>query len=365
MVLLIEQERSSIDESNVYSFPTPINFAVTLTDLLDSATAPDWPDDVITVGATQLVAYTFQVVNPESVPKDFKARLKFGGNPFFITGGAGGSVTIQAGETLTFGGVLSLAAGSYAVVLDGLASAVTVYVQNFSIGLCGFVDVSKASAAPYTTGLVVDLSSQRLTPLGKIAYGTMIISATAATAGAVTHMNDIGDSLTNGVNLFIDGVQENWSTVAQDEDSSGNGACGTYIVQKPAVSVVSGSSYTITITKANANTVVNISVVFCPWILPIGGTLGSTYFPVSPLTFSQGSTLYCNLEPLFIDATKYFLVGKKRAVSFGDASDYYYYPSGTGILACTFTFEIPDVASVSVFAYGWGGCINQVGVDTK
>lgn len=360
MVLLIEQERNSIDENNVYAFPTPINFALTQTALLDSATAPNWPNAVITVGATQLVAYTFQVVNPDSAPRSFNARLKFGGNHFFIAAEPGGLKTIQAGETLTYGGVLSLAAGSYAVVLDGLATTVTVYVQNFSIGLCDFNDVSKASAAPYTTGLVVDLSSQRVTPLGKIAYGTMIISATAATAGAVTYMNDIGDSFTNGVNLLIDGAQVNWSSVGNDLDSSGRGACGTYMIQKPA------ASYTITITKANPNTVVNISVVFCPWILPSNpNVFNSTYFPVAPLTFPQGSTIYVNLEPLFIDVTKYFLVGKKRAVSFGDASDYYYYPSGTGVLACSFTFEIPDVASASVFAYGWGGCINQIGCDTR
>ncbi len=71
------------------------------------------------------------------------------------------------------------------------------------------------------------------------------------------------------------------------------------------------------------------------------------------------------LEPLDKDPTKNSKIGKVRAVSYGDATDFYSTASGTGILSHTYTFEIVAVSDVSVFVNGFGGCISLVGVDER
>jgi hypothetical protein len=348
MVLLIEQERILASEVNYWNVASHYPFPTSSYGSIFSAYC---------ASIAGLVVYTFSVRNADSVSRTFQVRMKVGGNVFFATGAA---VTLGAGASVTYAGILYLTAGDYDVLFEGVCSAGTlVYFENFQIGKCSFIDLTGAMAAPYTTALPTS-TVVRGTPIGPIAYSTIYVQVGASTPGEVTNMESAGETLTNGVRIKVNTAAQTWTSRFQDSDAGAlNGASGMYIFQGAA-----GTNYSITIEKTNAASVVNVSVVACPWIMPIGGAITASLFPVA-LTFPQGSTLYCNLEPLFLDPTKYFLIGKKRAVSFGDASDYYYYPSGTGVLACAFTFEIPDVASVSVFAYGWGGCINQIGVDTK
>jgi len=102
-----------------------------------------------------------------------------------------------------------------------------------------------------------------------------------------------------------------------------------------------------------------VKIVLCPWIIPAG-----EYEPVT-LNFPQGSTLYIVLEPLNDNPTKNVKIGKKRGVSFGDTTDYYYTASGTDILQADYTFESVEVESCSLLISGHGGCISIIAVDVR
>jgi hypothetical protein len=71
------------------------------------------------------------------------------------------------------------------------------------------------------------------------------------------------------------------------------------------------------------------------------------------------------LEPLMSNPTKNLKLGKKRAVSFGDSTDYYSTGSGTNILSWNYTFEIVEVDDCVLVVEGYGGCIAVVGVDLR
>jgi hypothetical protein len=83
------------------------------------------------------------------------------------------------------------------------------------------------------------------------------------------------------------------------------------------------------------------------------------------MDFPQGSTLYLMLEPLNLNPTKTVGVGKKRAVSFGDATDYYSVGSGTGLLSFDYTFEVVSLSDVNLYLSGLGACVGYIGVDTR
>jgi hypothetical protein len=102
-----------------------------------------------------------------------------------------------------------------------------------------------------------------------------------------------------------------------------------------------------------------VKIVLCPWIIP-----DAEYEPVT-LNFPQGSTLYIVLEPLNDNPTKSVKIGKKRGVSFGDLTDYYYTASGTDILQADYTFESVEVESCSLLISGDGGCISIIAVDVR
>ena len=57
--------------------------------------------------------------------------------------------------------------------------------------------------------------------------------------------------------------------------------------------------------------------------------------------------------------------GKKRAVSFGDATDYYSTGSGTSLLSFSYTLDVVSVSDVNLYLTGLGGCVSYVGVDTR
>lgn len=361
MVLLIEQERiDAYEVNNDWWIMTPLSVPTTY-----GAITTGYPAIQVT-NTSQLVTYAFTLRNSGVVPNHVQIRLKIGGMTVFSTGGA---VTLEVDELRTFAGVVYLPVGSYAVLFEGVVSVAAgtmFFLQKIKIGTCGFNDFVGVYAAPYTTAIPVNPVS-RVTPIGSILYTTLFIQVFASTASAVTNLENVGETFTNGVSLQVAGAQVSWGTNRFSDATATPfiGAYGVYAQQVPV-----GASYPVTIAKRNAATVVNVSVFTCPWILPFSINVydGSTVyaaFPVAPLTFVQGSTLYVNFEPLFLDPFKYFFVGKKRVVSFGDAADYYYYPSGTGVLACAFTYDIPKVELTSVSMYGWGGCINQIGVDAK
>jgi hypothetical protein len=70
-------------------------------------------------------------------------------------------------------------------------------------------------------------------------------------------------------------------------------------------------------------------------------------------------------ESLDADPTKNSKIGKVRAVTYGDATDYYSTATGTGILSHIYTFELVEIGSVTLTVNGLGGCISLVGLDDR
>jgi hypothetical protein len=103
----------------------------------------------------------------------------------------------------------------------------------------------------------------------------------------------------------------------------------------------------------------SIIIIVSPWIL------GYSEGEVFNLNFPQGSTLYVVTEPLWNDVTKTVKIGKKRARTFGDSTDYYYTASGTGILNGSYTFESVPVSNCVLVVSGFGGCISIIAVDVR
>jgi hypothetical protein len=171
----------------------------------------------------------------------------------------------------------------------------------------------------------------------------------------VTNFENVGDDLTNGVSVEVDGVQESWSYRCQDINAVG-AACGVF-----ALPFSVGTLHTIQFTCRNNSTVLRTSVIACPWIL------GDVPCSAVTLNFSQGSTVYAYVEPLFLNLTKTIGLGVKRAVSFGVGTDYYASSAGTGLISFSYTISLFDISSApasSLFTWsGTGGCIGAIAVD--
>jgi hypothetical protein len=251
-------------------------------------------------------------------------------------------------------GIAFVAAGTYAVVMEQKNSGSTGAINAFQLGKAKFSDVAKSNLAAYAAE--IDLTvAQRAPPsfFGTLKNAVFAVNVWAYTPAAQTNFENVGDSLTNGVQLSVDGVQVDWTTRIQDTTSDETASANYY----GSLSV--GSVHAFIIGKDNANTVVHISIVGCPWLL---ATVNNE--PMI-LDFPHASTLYVTLEPLDKDPTKDSQIGKVRAVSYGAATDFYSTASGTGILSHTYTFEIVAVTDVSVFVNGFGGCISLVGMDER
>ena len=255
----------------------------------------------------------------------------------------------------TYTGIAFVPSGTHAVLLeqknDGGASG---SIKWFQLGKAKLSDVAKSSLAAYAAE--IDLTvAQRSPPsfLGTLKNAVFAVNVWAYTPGAQTNFENVGDALTNGVQLSVDGVQVDWTSRIQDAGSNETAYANYY----GSLSV--GSGHAFTIGKDNANTVVHISIIGCPWLLANVDNEPMT------LDFAQGSTLYLTLEPLNADPTKNSKIGKVRAVSYGDSTDFYSTASGTGILSHSYTFETVSVVDVTVVVNGFGGCISMVGLDER
>jgi hypothetical protein len=252
-------------------------------------------------------------------------------------------------------GIAFVPAGTYAVVVEQKNKvSSTGGISAFQLGKAKFSDVANSNLAAYTAE--IDLTvAQRSPPsfFGLLKNAVFAVNVWAYTPGADTNFENVGDALTNGVQLSADGVQVDWTTRIQDTDSDETAYANYY----GSLSV--GVSHAFVITTDNANTVVHISIVACPWLLATADNEPMT------LDFGQLSTLYLVLEPLDADPAKNSKIGKVRAVSYGDATDYYSTATGTGILSHSYTFELVDVTSVTAVVNGLGGCISLVGLDER
>lgn len=250
-------------------------------------------------------------------------------------------------------GVAWVGAGSKAVVMESRGNAVNYhYIRNLKLGGVDLKDSVGEALAIYSSQITKQVAGRKLA-VGLLNEAVFAVVCWAKTPGEQTNFENVGDSLTNGVSISIDGQQKNWTWRQQDTTSIENAAATHFA----AYSV--GSNHTIVITKNNANTEVHISVIGCPWLL-----IDELRQPIA-LDFAQGSTLYLVLEPLNSNPIKYVWIGKKRAVSFSDSTDYYSTASGTGILSHSYTFETVEVEEALLFVKGFGGCISILAVDER
>jgi hypothetical protein len=327
-MVLAEQVRSLTDESNKID-----DSAVYTRDNAAWGTLKDYGN--ITLTEDSLVVFKF-TVNIGSA-----YRLKIGS--YYVYG------CYTTGYKT---GISFVAAGTYAVLMEQKNSGLSGSVSAFQLGVAKFSDQVYSNLAAYSSQINKTVLA-RTTCIGSLKNAVFAVNVWAYTPGGQTNFENVGDALTNGVQLSVDGVQVDWTTRIHDTASDETAYANFY----GSLSV--GSAHTFTIGKDNANTVVHISIVACPWLLATVDNQPMT------LDFPQASTLYVTLEPLDKDPTKNSKIGKVRAVSYGDATDFYSTASGTGILSHTYTFEIVAVSDVSVFVNGFGGCISLVGLDER
>jgi len=301
----------------------------------------------ITLSEAQVVPFKYDLRCTNLPAWGAFSRLKIG--DYYVHGAKRESDVAQ-----TFHGLVWLAAGTYAVVMEGCAGNADAQcrVSNFQLGKTRFEDSVGEALVTYSAQISKTVSSRKLC-VGSLKKAVFCVHAFAYTPSDVTNFENPGDNLANGVSISIDGVQVSWSERYQDAASKENAYAKCYYP------VTVGSAHTITISKDNANTVVHISVACSPWLLSDG------LYEAFTADFPQGSTFYVTLEPLSGNVTKNVQIGKIRAVSFGDSTDYYSNSSGTDILSHAYTFEIVEVGEVGIFLSGLGGCVSIIGVDIR
>jgi hypothetical protein len=341
MPLLVEQERQVAQEVNLINVPN--QYAYTLGAW---GTIHDYGN--VTLGSAGILLIKGEIHIDSATGGSGGIRIKVGAN--YVLTAYSASVT-----PAVFGTAVYLAAGTYDIkaeaFLNGAGSTTTVYLANFQAGISLFNDQQGASVRTYISGIALTVAN-RNTPVGALQNATYFVQVYAVTSGASTSLENIGDNLTNGVSIYADGVQVNWSENIQE--TMQGGASG-----KMAVSLPVGSSHTITISKRNASTAVIVTAIACPWVLP-----AVVHIPVN-IYFSQGSTLYCTLEPLYANPTKFAGVGAIHGITFGTADDYYSSSSGVDIVNFSFVMDIADILNNNLIAYGLGGCIGIIGVDAR
>jgi hypothetical protein len=335
MGLLPEMLRILSDESNLINVATSYNVVSAA-----YATIHDYGDVTLSKAGLLLIKFT---AGPSSGTGYFRIRV----------GATLYAYACKLATTTTCSFIVYLDAGTYGILAEAAgAGGITNYIHDFQAGFANFSDLTGEVLAAYV-GAIAKTTTVRVTPVGDIKNTVYCVTVHAVTAGAQTNLENPGDALTNGVQILIDGVQQSWSERYQG-DVNGMAAGGKLYVAASA-----GVSHSITVTEDNAATDETVSVAVCPWILP------PVAFEPVEFSFSGGSTVYVVTEPLNVDVSKSVKIGKGRAVSFGDATDYYYASSGTGILISSYTFEAVKVGGNIMAVSGFGGCISVVAVDLR
>jgi hypothetical protein len=342
MPILAEQERLIAQESNLINDSTQYSAPSSWGTIRDFGN--------VTLGSSGILLIKFDYrCDAYNINDHIWLRVKVGSNYVY------GAHMDYPGAWTTVGCAIYLGSGTYDVLVEGRYSGNFGYIKNFQAGFSVFNDTQGASVQSYSSGIALTVSN-RTTPAGALKNATYLVQCWATTSGGYTNFENVGDNLTNGVSISIDGGQVNWDERFQDD--SGQGVSG-FANAKCARSLVVGSSHTVTITKRNSSTSVVISVIACPWILPAG-----LHVPVT-INFSQGSTVYCLLEPLFLNATKFVGVGGIHGISWGSSDDYYSSSSGADLVNFSYVMDIADVLNNNLIVYGLGGCVGIIGVDAR
>ena len=363
-VRLIEKEEELVNDTSTYNSPAEVDH-----DWTTRATK-----NIVLVTAS--IVYIKWVMDPCSAHG--ASRVLANGVPVVSTGAYGDGGTLRKIY-------LILAAGNYSIEFQtamwwhagsGHMSIYDIFIAtlDFSDRNTDYTNIS--GSASIADGANADIINQNITvPLArKLAVGaikkvTVIITAICyADDNRENEMLNVGESTTagrSGFKISVDDAQENWDDKRVDFDAEtgyptyGEGSFGRLIY-------VADAGDTINV-KVNAENLPGgalihrayLQVVMCPWIIP-----NEEYEPLA-LDFAQGSTLYLKTEPLESNPTKSVKIGKKRFVSFGDSTDYYYLHSGVDILESSYTFESVAVSKVLLFVSGYGGCISFIGVDIR
>src|SRR5271157_3228710 len=284
MPILAEQERLVAQEKNL------INDATQYGDNTNGSwvTVHDWGN--ITLGSAGILLIKFNSFLDVSAYYS-AIRIKVGSN-YVVTS------YVNTSTQTTFGTAVWLAAGTYDIkaegYLNGSDSNYYVYISGFQCGFCAFNDQQGASVQTYSSGIALTVAN-RNTPVGALQQATYFVQVYAVTSSANTLLNNIGQNQTNGVSIYVDGNQINWAEIIPEEDYGG-------VSGKVALPFSVGYSHTVTISKNNSSTAVTISVIASPWILP---SSTNPSIPVN-INFSQGSTLYCMLEPWYLNTSGKF-----------------------------------------------------------
>lgn len=307
----------------------------------------DYGNITLTEDSIIILSYTFYSCRASN------HRLLFGSLP--VSGGALQSPDMATEYNTAVKGYVALPAGTYQVKAEATTNG-KASVSDMVVGIISFADTQKANHATYSSAITLTLPTRKLA-VGTVKNGNLNIHVFASTPNAQTNMDNVGENNTNSVKIYVDGAQKSWTARLSDNVSVASEFYGAAYGML-SIPASAGTQHTITISKS-ANTTVYVSVVFCPWIIP-----PVEYEPVS-LDFPQGSTIYLTLEPLCGNPTKTVKLGKVRAISFGDSTDFYSTSSGVDILAWNYTFETVEVANAVLLVSGYGGCISIIGVDVR
>jgi hypothetical protein len=335
MPLLAEQERLIMSDLPLIN--DAANYSTSSTTFV---TLHDYGNVILANAGILLIAFTS--TNP-TVSNGY-IRIKVGSKyvmSLFLASGNGSQA-----------GAIYLPAGTYDILAEGRVSGNTLNISNMKVGYTNFNDLQASAEDVYSSSIPLTVANRK-TPVGALAQATWLVQCFASTPSGQANFENVGDNLTNGVSITIDGTQESWN--GRWQDTLSKEAASALLALPYSV----GSAHTVAISKRNANTVVNISIIACPWILS-----SSVYEPVA-FDFSQGSTYYCTLNALFKDPTKFVGIGTPRGISFGSTYDYYSTTSATGLLTYSITMDIYDVTYLICQASGIGGCIEIVGADIR
>ena len=306
-MLLSEMVRRLSGEQNLLEIsertPSPLN---------------QWADiETVNVNLSQdsLLIYKYDLYGPTNVY--IRARWQI--DSAYYIGGE------QAGysNTETHGGFFLLSAGSHTIVLQAYANDSSARIRNIYLGVVDLADLSGFQIQNAGSGALNAISSRK-TCLGSLNEAFLLIQV----------YNEGGTPT-----VTVDG--ESATLIASDNYK--------YVFGE---AVSAGADHNISVSAGY------MTAAMSPWLL------GDGHQPLT-LDFPQGSTLYLTLEPLFLDPAKALKIGKKRAVSFGDSTDYYYTASGTGILQANYTFEMVEVEGCILQVSGLGACISIIGVDVR
>jgi len=254
-----------------------------------------------------------------------------------------------------FQGFAWIGTGSKGVVMESYGGS-SHTIKNFQLGFVKFKDSDGVAHHVYSGEMTAKVDARK-TAVGPLKNAIYAVMAWATTPGEETNFANPGESLTNEVRIKFEGAFKYW-TWRRNAGATIECSSAFYHVSSPV-----NVTRNVIIEKDNANTVIHVCFFGCPWLL-----VDALHEPLT-LSFAQGSTLYVVLEPLNKDATKYIKIGKVRAVSWGDNTDYYSAASGSGILSHSFVFETVEVAeilmSVRSYADGLLACISIIAVDER